>query len=220
MSELKPKKQKRDTLIDQIGQPKEQGISAKDVDAFTDIISAQNKPMTDKETAIALVKAKDIGRPTHYTLQLAHLICEMIADGHPLRRITKMDGMPRSSTVYEWLLKHEEFAELYTRAREDQADALADEIVEIADEQPDLVPVYDKDGQLVEVKIDSAFLAWQKNRIDARKWTAAKLKPRKYSERQTLAGDEENPLAVQHTSEVLETIVMNLQLKRQTLRKG
>jgi hypothetical protein len=220
MSELKPKKQKRDTLIDQIGQPKEQGISAKDVNTFTDIISAQNKTLTDKQTAIALVKAKDIGRPTNYTIELAHLICELIADGNPLRRITKMDGMPRSSTVYEWLLKHEEFAEMYTRAREDQADALADEIVEIADEQPELIPMYDKDGQLIEVKVDSAFLAWQKNRIDARKWTASKLKPRKYSERLAMSGDAENPLQVQHTSEVLETIVMNLQLKRQTLRKG
>lgn len=210
MSELKPKKQKRDSLTDEIGTGT----------ALTAQESAQNKPMTDKETALAIVKASNVGRPTSYSREMAIRICEMIADGNPLRRITKMEGFPVASTVYLWLLQHEEFSDMYTRAREDQADALADEIVEIADEQPDLIPMYDKEGQLIEVKVDSAFLAWQKNRIDARKWTASKLKPRKYSERMAVAGDVDNPLAVQHTSEVLETIVMNLQLKRQTLRKG
>ena len=210
MSELKPKKQKRDSLTDEIGTGT----------AFTAQESAQNKPMTDKETALALEKTSNMGRPTGYSIELASLICELIADGNPLRRITRMDGMPRSSTVYLWLQQHEDFSDMYTRAREDSADALADEILDIADENPETIAVYDKEGMLVEVKVDSALIAWQKNRMEARKWIAAKLKPRKYSERMAVAGDAENPLELQHSSEVLETIVMNLQLKRQTLRKG
>jgi hypothetical protein len=33
-------------------------------------------------------------------------------------------------------------------------------------------------------------------RIESRKWLAAKLKPKKYGEKTTIAGDAENPLAV------------------------
>jgi len=211
MPETTKKSKKRDTLIDEIGM---------NTPIAEQTESAPQKELTDKQTAELLNKKSLGGRPTAYTLKLATQICELIADGHPLRRITKMDGMPRSSTVYEWLALHKEFADMYARAREDQADALADEIVEIADEQPELVQVYDKDGKLVEVKIDSALLTWQRNRMDARKWTAAKLKPRKYGERQILAGDAENPLEVKQNSEMLDALLTNLQYKRQGQAKG
>ena len=204
MPETKPKK--RDSMIDQIGQQAAQEPSK----------SAQNKTISSKQSATLIEKKNNIGRPTHYSKELALHICELLADGHPLRRITQMDGMPRSSTVYEWLQIHEDFADMYTRAREDAADAMADEIVAIADEQPELVPIYDKEGQLVEIKIDTAFMAWQKNRMDARKWTASKLKPRKYGDRQILAGDADNPVEVKQQSEVIEAFMMNLQLLKQT----
>lgn len=67
-------------------------------------------------------------------------------------------------TVYNWLAKHPEFLTMYTRAREDQADTLADQIIEIADgtDLPDQKRV----------------------RIDARKWISMKLKPRQYGDKQ------------------------------------
>lgn len=98
--------------------------------------------------------------------------------------------MPAQSTVYEWLLRHPDFTEKYTRAREEQADTLADEIIDIADEQPEIVVVKDKAGKVIEHKLDGAFLQWQKNRIEARKWTAMKLKPKKYGDRVALEGVE------------------------------
>jgi hypothetical protein len=99
--------------------------------------------------------------------------------------------MPAQSTVYDWLLRQPEFAEQYTRAREEQADSLADEIIDIADEQPEIVTVTDKKtGALIEHKLDGAFLQWQKNRIEARKWTAMKLKPKKYGDRVAVEGVE------------------------------
>jgi hypothetical protein len=99
--------------------------------------------------------------------------------------------MPDRSTVYDWLLRHPEFADQYARAREEQADTLADEIIAIADEQPEIIAVTDKKtGALIEHKLDGAFLQWQKNRIDARKWTAMKLKPKKYGDRMAVEGVE------------------------------
>lgn len=115
------------------------------------------------------------GRPSNYSDNIASQICARLAQGEPLRSICVDSKMPGMSTVFKWLAKHEEFREQYARAREDQADALADDIVRIADEPP---PPDSESG-----KIDSAWVAWQRNRIDARKWTASKLKPKKYGDK-------------------------------------
>jgi len=127
--------------------------------------------------------------------------------------------MPAQSSVYEWLIAHPSFAEMYTRAREDQADTLADEIIAIADEQPEIIAVTDKKtGALIEHKLDSAFLLWQKNRIDARKWTAMKLKPRKYGDRLQVAGSKEEPMEVNakiEATSLFEGLMQNLELKKQ-----
>jgi len=133
---------------------------------------------------------KPVGAPTTYNNHIATVICIRIAEGESLNRILKEQGMPAQSSVYEWLLRHPEFAEKYTRAREEQADTLADEIIDIADESPETVEVRDKEGNVLDIKIDSGYVSYQKQRIEARKWTAMKLKPRKYGDRVALEGVE------------------------------
>lgn len=136
-------------------------------------------------------KKNPVGAPTTYNSHIASIICIRIAEGESLREIVKDAGMPDRSTVYDWLLRHPPFADQYTRAREEQADTLADEIIAIADEQPEVIAVVDKKtGALIEHKLDGAFLQWQKNRIEARKWTAMKLKPKKYGDRMAVEGVE------------------------------
>ena len=148
------------------------------------------KPAQVGKGSVAPAK-NPLGAPTTYNEHLATVICIRIAEGESLRQILKDTGMPAQSTVYEWLLRHPSFAEQYTRAREEQADTLADEIIHIADEQPEVIAVTDKKtGALIEHKLDGAFLQWQKNRIEARKWTAMKLKPKKYGDRVALEGVE------------------------------
>ena len=85
--------------------------------------------------------------------------------------------MPALTTVYQWRHAHPEFAAAYAIAREDQADTLAADIVRIADTEPD--------ANRARVM------------VDARKWIAAKLKPRHYSDRVEVAGDAAAPLTVQ-----------------------
>jgi len=124
--------------------------------------------------------------------------------------------MPDRSAVYDWLLRHPEFADQYTRAREEQADTLADEIIAIADEQPEIVVVKDKTGKVIEHKLDGAYLQWQKNRIEARKWTAMKLKPKKYGDRVALEGVEGGaPIATQDaTASKFEEIIRNMEMTK------
>ena len=126
------------------------------------------------------------GRPLMYTEELASEICVRLSNGEPLRQICMEDGMPAQSTVYVWLSRFPAFVEMYTRAREEQADTLADEIVAIADEMP--METTDKDGN---TRFDSAYIQWQRSRVDARKWVAAKLKPRKYGDRVAVEGTED-----------------------------
>jgi hypothetical protein len=131
-----------------------------------------------------------VGAPTTYNPHMASVICIRIAEGESLREIVRGGGMPDRSTVYDWLLRHPEFADQYARAREEQADTLADEIIAIADESPEIDQIRDKEGNVVDLKIDSGYVAYQKQRIEARKWTAMKLKPKKYGDRVAVEGVE------------------------------
>jgi hypothetical protein len=69
--------------------------------------------------------------------ELFDTICERIADGESVRKISLDDDMPCQTTFFKWLANDEEAAQQYTRAREAQADALANDIVDIADNEPD-----------------------------------------------------------------------------------
>ena len=149
------------------------------------------------------------GRPTLYSLEIALEICDRIADGESLVKICSDPKMPKKTAVYEWLLRHKEFAEIYARAREDQADTLADEIHAISDELPQ--QIVDDKGK---TRYDSAYVQWQKNRVDARKWVAAKLKPKKYSDRIAHVGDNEAD-SINVNVNIFDEMQKNLELKRQ-----
>ena len=106
-----------------------------------------------------------MGRPTKYTPKLGDEICSFIAGGTSATRACKSVGIPMQ-TMYEWLRKHDEFRDNYARAREDQADTLADQMCDIAE--------FDEDVQRAKLK------------IDARKWVAARMKPKRWGDRQQL----------------------------------
>ena len=119
---------------------------------------------------------KPRGRPSQYTQDKASDICDMIAAGSSLRKICARDDMPDQTTVFRWLANNENFRLQYARAREAQADTYADEIPDIADDEAD--------PQRARV------------RIDARKWAAGKLRPKKYGERVSaeLSGPDGGPI--------------------------
>lgn len=161
-----------------------------------------------------------VGRPSNYNQETADAICIRLGQGESLRSICKDDFMPAQSVVYVWLLKHPEFAEQYARAREEQAETHADLIVDIADETPETTPVFDKEGNQIDVKLDSAYIQWQKQRIDARKWTAMKLKPKKYGDRVTHAGDDANPVVVENNHNVFGELLKAIKMERQQKAYG
>lgn len=127
-------------------------------------------------------KAKKTGRPSDFTQEMADLICERIADGESLRSICSGDDMPAKGTVFRWLAADAVFQDQYARAREAQADSLFDDILTIAD-----TPVI---GEKRKVKEDGAveistgdMIEHRRLQVDARKWMAGKLRPKKYGEK-------------------------------------
>lgn len=106
------------------------------------------------------------GRPTSFSPEIGQTICRRIADGESLRAICRDEAAPGKSTVFDWLAADPDFAALYAKARELQADSYVDEIVSIADDEPD--------PQRAKV------------RVSTRQWAASKLRPKVYGDRQTV----------------------------------
>lgn len=131
------------------------------------------------------------GRPTKSTPELLDMICQGIAVGKSARAMC-IAARIAQPTLWKWLGENETFSKQYARAKEDCADYLAAEIIEIADEGRNDTYM-DEDGI---IHTDHDVIARSRLRVDARKWYASKLSPKKYGDRTTLAGDADNPLAV------------------------
>lgn len=142
-----------------------------------------------------------------YTPELALQVCEHIASGFPLRAISALSGMPSISTMMLWLDgRYPAFSEQYARAREAQADRLAEEILSIADEDCTTVQASkhgsrDDDGEgNTEVVFDSTAVARNKLRVDARKWLASKMAPKKYGDKLAVGGADDLPPVQQNVT--------------------
>ena len=107
-----------------------------------------------------------LGRPTKYSNALSETICEQIAQGKSLVNICGELDISYTQ-VMVWLSKYPDFTDKYARAREAQADWYADEIISVIDN----------------AKSDRNEIERAKIKIEALKWVASKLKPKKYGDK-------------------------------------
>ena len=135
------------------------------------------------------------GRPSSYSEAVADEICARLAGGASLVTICKDEAMPGRRTVLDWLDddKHDSFRTKYARARDAQADLLAAQIVDIADTP--LMGVKTKTNDRGEVETtEGDMIEHRRLQVDARKWYASKLAPKKYGDRQEITGKDGAPL--------------------------
>jgi len=127
-----------------------------------------------------------MGRPSSYTDAVAMRICTRLANGESLRTICLDADMPDRGTVIYWLAqeRNAEFARQYARAREAQADHYADEIIEISN-TPVIGKKTKKTGKVTEVTTGD-MIEHRRLQVDARKWYAEKVAPKKYGTRAAL----------------------------------
>lgn len=142
------------------------------------------------------------GRPTDYNDNIAALICaEIASSSKSIKKICEQEGMPSHVTVLSWLRKHKDFLTQYTLAKQEQADLLAEEMLEIAD-----------DGS----RDDTPFTGGnhvQRDRlkVETRKWIASKLKPKKYGDKleQEHTGNIQGGLSPEQFSQLLAIAAAN-----------
>jgi transposase-like protein len=133
-------------------------------------------------------KKNSVGRPTKYSEELADRICEAIANSNRgLVTICKQEGMPTRSTVHKWISENKQFSDKYAKAREDQADYLAEEMLEIADNSTNDTTL-NRMGEEIE---NREWVNRSRLRVDTRKFIASKLKPKKYGDKLDLTTDGE-----------------------------
>jgi hypothetical protein len=119
-----------------------------------------------------------IGRPIEFTEQLADEICELLADGLSMRKICKADDRPNRRTIERWMGHYPEFAAKCARAREWQADYMADLVFDTAQ------ACTPETAQAAKVQ------------IGAYQWRAAKLAPKVYGDKTdvTVKGPNNGPI--------------------------
>lgn len=118
------------------------------------------------------------GQPTKYNQEIANQICELVATTHKSMKTICSEIGISYQTHLNWIVAHKEYFDQYARAKEDQADLLAEQILEISD---------DKTGDLLDGEFgqqgNTAAIQRSRLQVDSRKWIASKLKPKKYGDK-------------------------------------
>ena len=102
-------------------------------------------------------------------------ICDLITSGLSLRKAIKQSKTINRDTFNEWTKGSNHFSDQYARACEDRADVKFESIEQDYLEEPQRDP---ESG-----RIDSAWVALQRLKIDAKKWELSKLMPKKYGDK-------------------------------------
>ena len=113
-----------------------------------------------------------------YSDELFEKICDKIATSAVgLHQACKENDL-HPSNFYRWIAENEKLRDKYTQARDVQADLLADQIIQLADDKSHDTQA----GEFGEVG-NAAAIQRSRLQVEARKWIAAKLKPKKYGDK-------------------------------------
>lgn len=140
-----------------------------------------------------MARPRKLNRPV-----LVTAICAAVADGALVKDACADHGIT-AKTLREWAAEDATFGALYARAREDQAHALAEKALAIADGDDALTLLREEAIDDAEAELKAAddsqwykkvqalragVIARDRLRVDAHKWMASKIAPRAYGERQ------------------------------------
>lgn len=146
------------------------------------------------------------GRPAKFTQELADQVCAKLIEGQSLRTVCLADDMPCATTVFKWLREIPEFTQQYARAKEEAADALFEEILDIADDGTnDWMEQRSEEGKDLGWRVNGEALQRSRLRVDTRKWAMSKMKPKKYGDRIDLGNADGKPFTVELVKEFIHS---------------
>ena len=126
-----------------------------------------------------LVKRKRGGQLT-YDQETTHAICVRLARGETLRAICRDEEFPPESTVRTWALEDVDgFAARDAYARQLGLDAMADQLLEIADDSSGDFTT-DANGNRTP---NNEHINRSRLKVDVRKWHLSKLAPKRYGDK-------------------------------------
>jgi len=111
--------------------------------------------------------------------KIVESIIILITQGQSIAKACK-EVEVSSSTYMVWLSRSEDYARAHANAMASRADVIFEEILEIADNTEDDI-ITDSDGNKV---TNHNVIQRDRLRVDTRKWIAAKMNPKKYSDKQ------------------------------------
>lgn len=135
---------------------------------------------------------RKVGAPTIKTVALLEKICTGIAMGKSARAMCIELGISQR-VLWNWLASDEKFMQQYARAKDLCADVYAEEVIEISDDSAKDTYIDEKGREMVNQEV----VARARLRVDARKWYASKLAPKKYGDRvvnEHEGGDPNKPI--------------------------
>ena len=143
---------------------------------------------TEKHQAGTASTGRKKGAPTIKSPELLDAIFAGISLGKSARAMCMEAGISQRA-LWNWLARDEALMKQYLRAKELCIDAYAEEIIEISDDGSRDISIDDKGREVVNREV----IARAQLRIDARKWYAARLAPKKYGDK--LVAPQEGPEA-------------------------
>ena len=166
---------------------------------------------------------KPTGRPSTYNPDIAQQMCEQLSEGIPLREICRQEGFPAWRTVYDWMAKDPDLAAAIAHGRDLGYDAIAEDCLKIADTPmlgEEVTESEDDEGvkRVTIKKVD--MLGHRKLQIETRLKLLAKFNPKKYGDRVTHAGDDENPVVAEVNHSVFGELLKAIKMERQAKAYG
>lgn len=124
------------------------------------------------------------GRPTKYTPGIARVILDRLCEGESLKSICDSPGMPKRETVHQWVVDDRDgFAAKYDHAREVQATNHAENIARLAAKAESMA--HDESAVPAAIKVA----------VDAHKWCAERMSPRRrFAPRSEISGPDGGPV--------------------------
>jgi len=130
-------------------------------------------------------------------------ILERVSNGEAVRTVLKDKEMPSSQTFFKWLSEDGTKSKQYAHACEERADIIFEDILHIADDTSKDSQTVNLEGIEVE-QLNTENIQRSRLRVDARKWMASKLNPKKYGNKLDLSVEDKTLSKEERNARLLE----------------
>lgn len=136
--------------------------------------------------ATKATKTEKAAKPVRDKAAICQEVLEGMRNGLSAFKACQKAGVPQS-TFNRWVDADAKLAEDYAHAREDLIERMAQEVMELSDQEVPETGDGKKDWQAIQK---------HKLQVDTRKWLLSKLAPKKYGDKLEVSGDEKSPLSM------------------------